>query len=298
MSLNYNGTIYRPPVEANTLLLPVTEGCTHNKCRFCNMYKDIPFRKLKDEEICAWLSDVRTSYGYFADRIERIYLVGGDPFALSAKKLEEVIVRIHEYLPRVATITMYAAIRNIKSKSDAELVRLHELGVDDLYVGVECGLDSVLTYLNKGQTVQDIREQCGRLNSLGIKHRDLLMIGTAGAGHAKESALAIAELENELKPTMMLLTTMSAFEGSELSKDIAANRFTPCGETEILTEEKIVLENLNLPNCYFWAAHSLDSVRIQGYLGESQQEMIATLEDGINHMDDALFAQTFRREQL
>ena len=91
MELEYNGTVYRPPVEANTLLLPVTEGCSHNTCRFCNMYRDVKFRMLSPDEIEAWLTEMYRVNGVYADQIERIYLVGADPFAISASRLEVVI---------------------------------------------------------------------------------------------------------------------------------------------------------------------------------------------------------------
>ena len=175
--LNYNGTIYRPPLEAYTLLLPVNEGCSHNRCKFCNMYRDIKFRMLSAAEIESWLAEVYRVNGEYCAQLDRVYLVGADPFAVSASNLERVINLIRKYLPNVKVISMYAAIRNIMSKSDAQLERLKNLGVNDLYVGVESGLDDVLSHLNKGNTVADVRRQCQRLNAVGIRHMSLLMLG-------------------------------------------------------------------------------------------------------------------------
>ena len=298
MELEYNGTVYRPPVEANTMLLPVTEGCSHNRCRFCNMYRGVKFRMLPPDEIEAWLSEMYRVNGAYADQIDRIYLVGADPFAISASRLEVVIELIRRYFPAIETVTMYAAVRNIMSKTDAQLKRLRELGVNELYVGVESGLDDVLKFLNKGNTVEDVRQQCARLNAIGMRHMSLLMTGAAGKGRGEESALATAELMNEIKPSMMLLTTMSAFPGTELDSDIKAGRFTPAGEKEILTEEKIFLERLNLPSTYFWAAHSLDSVRIAGFIGKSRKAMLERLQHAIDNIDEELFSRTFRRDHL
>ena len=146
--MNYNGNVYRPPIEANTFLLPITEGCSHNSCAFCNMYQGIPFRMLSLAEVEAYLEAVKAEYGSFVERIERIYLVGADPFALSASRLLERIHLIRKYLPHIKVITMYARVDNIAHKSDAELAALKEAGINDLYVGVECGLDDVLENLN------------------------------------------------------------------------------------------------------------------------------------------------------
>ena len=98
--MNYNGNIYRPPIEAHTMLIPITEGCTHNKCTFCNMYRNVPFRMWPLDEFGNYVAEVRARYGRLADKIDRVYLVGADPFALSAEKLLERISLIKKYLPR------------------------------------------------------------------------------------------------------------------------------------------------------------------------------------------------------
>jgi hypothetical protein len=113
------------------------------------MYQDIPFRMLSLSEVEDYLREVKQSYGRYCERIERAYLVGADPFALSAKRLLERIELINKYLPNTKVITMYARTDNIASKSDEDLKALKEAGVDDLYIGVECGLNDVLETLNK-----------------------------------------------------------------------------------------------------------------------------------------------------
>ena len=298
MALNYNGTIYRPPIEAYTLLLPVTEGCSHNRCRFCNMYQGVKFRMLSLEEIEAWLEEIRRVNGASCAAVERIYLVGADPFAVSASNLERVINLIKNFLPNVKVVSMYAAIRNIMSKTDAQLERLKNLGVNDLYVGVESGLEDVLKNLNKGNSVEDVRRQCDRLNRIGIRHMALLMLGAAGKNRGAENARASAKLLNEIKPTSILITTLAPFKDTKLAEDIRDGKFIPAGETEILTEEKILIENLDLPDTYFWAAHSMDSVPVAGNLRRHRQEMIEILDDAIKNMDEEIFNRTFKRNHL
>ena len=167
--MTYNGTIYRPPIEADTFLLPVTEGCTHNSCTFCNMYQDIPFRMLSLSEEEEYLRAVNRRYGWYCEKVQRVYLVGADPFALSAERLLERIRLIRRYLPNAKVITMYARTDNIASKSDEDLKALKEAGVDDLYIGVECGLNDVLEKLNKGYSAEETRRQCLRLNAAGME---------------------------------------------------------------------------------------------------------------------------------
>ena len=271
--MKYNGIVYRPPVEANTFLLSICE----------------------EEE---YLRKVKQKYDRYCERIQRIYLVGADPFALSAKKLLERIELIRKYLPNANVITMYARTDNIASKSYDDLKVLKEAGVDDLYIGVECGLNDVLERLNKGYSADETRYECLRLNDVGIRHCDLLMLGTAGKGRGLECARASAALENEIKPHKILINTMSAFIGTALDDNIKRGVFIPATEKENLEEEREFLAGLELPDCYFWALHPLDSVKLDGILREKKQHMLDKLEWSIEHVNERAISRTSRAGTL
>ncbi len=129
--------MYRPPFEAGSFLLEVTKSCSHNRCSFCTMYRDVPFRVIAMEEVEAQIRDAVPYAAY----IDRVFLENGDAFVLSADKLIEIAELIHMYLPRVETIAMYASIKNIQGKTDDELKALRQLGINELNIGVESGLD-------------------------------------------------------------------------------------------------------------------------------------------------------------
>lgn len=243
--------IYRPPIEANTVLIPITEGCSHNSCTFCNMYRGISFRAWSLGEIEEYLSELINVYGSYAEKIKRVYLVGADPFVISAKSLLERVELIKKYLPNVDVVSMYARTDNIARKSDEELRCLKEAGINDLYIGVECGSNEVLKKLNKGYSADETREQCLRLNEVGIRHCDLLMLGTGGKDRGLEVAEVTAALENEIKPSKILVNTMSAFVGTELDDEIKTGEFVPAGEKEILQEEYFFLERLGASEYIF-----------------------------------------------
>ncbi len=292
--MQYNGVVYRPPVEAGTFLVPVTEGCTHNSCTFCNMYQGVSFRMLPLADIEGYLQGAKRSYGAACERIERVYLVGADPFALSAARLLERIELVRRHLPNASTFSMYARTDNVARKSDEDLAALRAAGVNDLYLGVECGLDDVLGSLNKGYSAQETRVQCLRLNEAGIRHCDLLMLGCAGAGRGLECARATAALENEIGPSKILVNTMSAFTGTQLDDDIRTGAFTPATERENLQEERALLDALNLPGCYFWAVHPLDSAKVEGVLGRGKRQMLEALDWAIDHVDEGAISRTSR----
>ena len=275
--MKYNGVIYRPPVEANTILIPVTEGCSHNSCTFCNIYRGISFRAWSLSEIEEYLSDLVSVYGSYADKIKRMYLVGADPFVISAKELLKRVELIKKYLPNVEVVSMYARTDNIARKSDEELRCLKEAGINDLYIGVECGSNEVLEKLNKGYSAGETREQCLRLNEVGIRHCDLIMLGTGGKG----KGLEVAEVT-------------AAFMGTELDEEIKIGKFVSAGEKEILQEEYAFLKGLELPNTYFWAIHPLDSVGVEGILKTNKARMLVTLERAIETVDETLYKRVSR----
>lgn len=296
--MQYEGTVYRPPIEGDTFLLQVAVGCTHNKCTFCNMFKDKNFHLVKEEVLRENLKEVQQYYRKAGILMDRIFLVDGDVFALSASKLEGIINIIHEYFPECSTITMYASVSNVKSKTDQELIRLRDLGVNDLYVGHESGVEDVVAYVNKGHTVVDSYEQMERLNKAGIRHHALIMPGLGGKGRGVESGIANAKLLNVIKPGVILFTTLAVFPETQLQEDEQAGRFTQAGEKEIILEQKIMLENLNLPNTYLWANHVLNSSPIAGLLCRDREKMIESLEYSMEHLDEEKFAETFRRDRL
>ena len=306
----YKGTVYRPPIEANSFLLPITEGCTHNTCTFCSMFHNIPFRMLPLEEVEDFLARTKAaaetaglgvgyrSRGINCERVKRVYFVGADPFALPAHRLLERIDLAKRYLPNATVFTMYARTDNIERKSDEDLRALKDAGVNDLYIGVETGLDDVLSYYDKGYSAQQTLEQCERLGRAGIRHCDLLMLGAAGRGRGIENARATAQLENASKPHKILMTTLTAYEGTKLNDDIERGAFELADETETLQEEKELISCLNLPGCEFWAAHPLDVVPLVGCLGPDTQEMLDDLDYAIEQIDASAVNRIGRKGSL
>ena len=292
------GTMYRPPVEANTFVFQVAAGCTHNKCKFCTMFRDKKFHLIKEDVLRSNLAEVKEYYGRYGLKLERIFLDDGDVFSLSADKLENIINLVREYFPELKEITMYAAVRSLKHKSDEDLLRLKDLGVNDLYIGYESGVDDCLMFMNKGHNTEVSIRQAERLNQVGIRHHALLIIGMAGKGRAEESGMAAARLINQIKPGIVLLTTLSVFDDSDLKQEIINNNFTEAKEKEILTEELVLLDNINDGNIYFWASHSLNSVPMEGYIYKDRENMRRKLQYAIENIDEETFAQQLKRERL
>ena len=143
--MRYEGSVYRPPSEAMSLIVQVTIGCTHNKCTFCSMFKDKKFRVRDVSEVKEDLLMARRTYGY----VEKIFLADGDALCLSMDKLEDIISFINELFPEVRSINIYASPKDVLRKSKEDLEKLHAMGVKILYIGAESGNDKILQNINK-----------------------------------------------------------------------------------------------------------------------------------------------------
>ncbi|KXX70480.1 radical SAM protein [Flammeovirga sp. SJP92] len=281
--MKYTGQVYRPPYEGNTLLLEVTVGCAHNECTFCTMYRETKFSVSKMEQIEEDLKEAQVLY----PDVKRIFLVNGDAFVLSGKRLKAIADLIHQYLPKVEMITMYASINNIMHKSDEDLAAIAKAGIGDLWIGVETGLSDALDYLNKGATLQDTEEQLERLNKFGITFFYGFMFGAAGGERGIENAEANARLINKVKPLGIVPTTLNANKGTILENDVAKGTFSISTEREVLEEQIKTIELVNVPTLYM-GIHAINSVSFDAQLPRDRNIIVEKLNEVILNTDDSL----------
>ena len=273
--MNFTGTVYRPPYEANSLLLEVTHGCSHNKCTFCYMYPDVKFAVCPIEQIEADIDEAAVYY----PEVTRVFLEHGDAFVLSAERLLKIADLIHQKLPKVKTIAMYASIQNIKNKTDAELRRLSEAGIGGLDIGVESGLDEALAYMNKGHSSIEAKEQLLRLTKAGIEYSFNAILGCAGANLWKENADATADLINAVQPHLLFIGTLHASKGCRLYEDMKNGTFKECTIGQLLDEQQRLIERLDLKDTIYFGSHPSNIAPMQARLPKHKQEMIHYIED-------------------
>ena len=282
--MHYTGQVWRPPFEANSMVLEVTEGCSHNGCTFCTMYHGTPFRISPMDQIEDDLKEAREYYDY----VDRIFLVNADPFVLSGQRLKEIAEKINEHFPEVETIAMYASVKNIINKTDEELKELRALKINELNIGIESGMDSVLKYLNKGFTLEEARTQLKRLNAAGIDFSANIIIGSAGMDKSIANAVASAELLNEVNPYLIFIATMHIDLGSKLYEDLNAGVFVENTMGQNIVEEIEFLKHLNLNNTTFFGLHTSNVIPVLGVLPKDKETMLEELEDGMSSYSQAV----------
>lgn len=292
--MDFQGTTYRPPMEYNSMLLQVTVGCAHNKCRFCSMYKDVGFSVSSMDQIEKDLKEARTIY----KNAERIFLVNGDAFVLPASRLKLIAEKIMEYFPECRVISMYSSISNIRSKTDKELNELKSLRINDLYIGVESGSDEVLYYMKKGHSVEEAKKEIKRLDNAGINHNALFILGAGGRGRGLENAGLTAKFINETSPGLIWVGTLGVFESSELFEDVKNGSFELASEIEILREEIELIKNIDLDNLPFYGNHPTNLVAAYGVLQKDKDAVLQRIENTISEYGEKALDCVFDRNSL
>ena len=290
--MHYTGTIWRPPYETSSLLLEVTAGCTHHKCRFCTLYNDLPFKfrmsPLEDvesdlQEAQLWSTDpiamltARLQGIPRPQRIQRAFLTGANPFVLKYERLMAIADLIRQYVPSIKTIGCFARITDVTLKSDEELVSLHRAGYDGLTIGIETGDDEALKFMNKGYAAADIVKQCQRLDRAGIHYSFFYLVSISGAGRGEIGAKATADVCNQLHPTLIGVNMLTIYPESELYQEIQRGKWKEESEIEKYKEIRTLLENLEIPT-QFAALGASNAFQFQGTLPEDKDTLAAALD--------------------
>lgn len=289
--MHFDGTIWRPPYEAASLLLQATAGCTHHRCKFCTLYYDLPFpfrmspleeiesdlqeAQLRNTDPVAMLS-ARLQGLPGPEPLRRAFLVGANPFVLKPRRLLDIAELIGKYIPSVQTIGCFARVTDITLKSDEDLSDLHRAGYDGLTIGMETGDGAALRFMHKGYAAADIVEQCRRLDRAGIRYSFFYLAGISGAGRGEEGARETAAICNQLHPALIGVNMLTVYPESELYQEIRRGAWTEESELEKYREIRTLLENLEIPT-RFAAYGASNAFQFQGDLPEEREALDAAL---------------------
>jgi hypothetical protein len=177
--IRYVEPVFRPPSEAESLILPVTDGCSWNQCTFCEMYT-APQKKFRARDEAEVLESIRLTGERYGDHIRRVFLADGDALVLPTRRLLAILAAIRTHLPAVRRISSYCLPRNLRKKSQAEIDELAAAGLSMVYVGAESGDDQVLAAVDKGETFETTREALDKLGAAGITRSVMILNGLGG----------------------------------------------------------------------------------------------------------------------
>ncbi len=286
--MHYTGTIWRPPYEAYSLLLEVTAGCTHHKCKFCTLYNNLPFsfRMSPLEDIEADLQEAQRRYRRFpGSQAKRVFLTGANPFVLNYDRLMEIAELIHSYFPKADSIGSFARVTDITLKSDKELAALHEAGYDGLTIGIETADDTALMFMDKGYLAADILEQCGRLERAGIRYYFFYLTGISGAGRGEEGAGLTAAVCNRLHPGIVGANMLTVYPDSRLYEEIQRGNWREENETEKYREIRTLVQELSIPTV-FAAMGASNAFQMWSELPREKEKLLTFLDDVIKNVGE------------
>ena len=282
--MQYEGMVYRPPSEAYSLILQVTIGCSHNKCRFCSMYKDKKFHIRQLEDILADLRECRTYYS----RVRRIFLADGDALCLSNAKLLAILNAIRDLFPECERVGIYGRATDILRKTPEELKALKETGIGIVYVGAESGDPEVLARMCKNATREQLIEGVRRAEDAGIAASVTFISGLGGRERWKEHAVASATMISEMRPSYASWLTLMLDPAAPVTKDIAEGKFELLKPLEVLDEMEVMLEHVELPErvtCVFRSNHASNYLSLKGDLPADRDNMLAVVRQAKENSD-------------
>jgi radical SAM superfamily enzyme YgiQ (UPF0313 family) len=237
--------VIRPPVEAYSVLIPVTGGCSWNKCAFCGTYKGV-YGVTQDYAIRS-VEEVKADIDKFAERNYHgfpVFLAGGNPTSAPTQHLVEIIKYVRVKLKNVPRVSCYAKALDILRKSDEELRSLTEAGLDIVYMGLESGSNTVLRVMKKGTNAESIIKAGKRILNAGIKLSLYIILGLGSHKFSEEHVTETARVLTEINPTIFRFRTLNILPGTPLWDQWKSGEFQLLSPLENIKEERDIIENL------------------------------------------------------
>ena len=282
--IHYIEPVFRPPSEARSLILPVTNGCSWNQCTFCEMYTapQKKFRPRTQDEIETDLQNVAAR----GVPVRRIFMADGDAMALSTRRLMAVLNAIQTHLPDVQRVSAYCLPRNVSNKSVEELKELCDAGLRMVYVGCESGDDEVLRRVNKGESYASSREALMKLGAANITRSVMILNGLGGTELSAQHAINSAQLMNDAQPEFLSTLVVSFPMGMARFKTHFPNYELP-DTSGLMQELGLMIAQLNLSDTVFRSDHASNYLVLKGTLGRDKERLLAQIHDAVAHPECA-----------
>ncbi|WP_374276635.1 radical SAM protein [Azonexus sp.] len=278
--IRYVEPVFRPPSEAESLILPVTDGCSWNKCTFCEMYT-APQKAFRARDEAEVLESLRLTGERYGEQIRRVFLADGDALVLPTRRLLTVLDAIRTHLPAVRRISSYCLPRNLRRKSQQEIDELAAAGLKMVYVGAESGDDAVLAAVHKGETFETTREALDKLGAAGITRSVMLLNGLGGRALSAQHAAHSARLINATQPEY-LATLVVSFPQGEARLRAGFPGWEPLSQHELFVEMETLLRGLELKRTVFRSDHASNWLVLKGTLGADKEKLLAQVRQALS----------------
>jgi len=295
--LTYTEPVFRPPSEWKSLILQVTNGCSWNRCSFCEMYS-AENKKFKPKKIDLIEKEI-ISIARSGLPVGRVFLADGDAMMLPFNRLKEILQLIKQHLPQVTRVSSYCLPRNLTNKTVEQLSELQQLGLKLMYVGCESGDNEVLEIIDKGETYESSLIALKKIKHSGMKSSVMILNGLGGPELSKQHAINSARLMNEAQPDFLSTLVVNFPLGEErFAKGFTDRQYQPfrlLNQPELFHEMKLLLEELALDKTVFRSDHASNYLVLKGILGKDKDKLLNTVQMAINQTGNIPLRQEWER---
>ena len=272
--MRYEGKLYRPPSEADALIVQATIGCSWNHCTYCDMYRDKTFRV---RDVAATLEDLDLAGRVHADDVEKLFVADGDALMLPMDHWRAILERARSVLPRLRRVSCYAMARNVLAKTYAELRELQQLGLSLLYIGPESGDDVTLKRIAKGDDAAAHVLAAERAHGAGMQLSVIALLGIA-MDRSEQHARATAELVTRMDPAFFSALTVTVVPGTPLHQLSRKGRFTVPAVPELLRELRTMVSEASPTNAVFRTNHASNYLPLGGRLPQDRARIAQVID--------------------
>lgn len=283
--IRYVEPVFRPPSEAESLILPVTDGCSWNRCTFCEMYT-APQKAFRARDEAEVVDSIRRTGERYGAQVRRVFLADGDALVLPTRRLLAYLEAIRTHLPAVHRVSSYCLARNLTKKSVAELKTLADAGLRLAYLGAESGDDEVLARVNKGETFESTRTALDKLGEAGITRSVMILNGLGGEALSAQHADNSARLINATRPEYLSTLVVTLHDAGRRFLQ-AWPDWQALSQQGLFREMERFLAALDLERTVFRSDHASNWLVLKGTLGADKARLLAQVRAAIAQPESA-----------
>jgi radical SAM superfamily enzyme YgiQ (UPF0313 family) len=293
---NFDFPPFRPPSEANSLLLRVTRGCPWNRCTFCSMYKGMRFEVRNLEEI---LEDIELARDLYGDRVGTVFIGDSNSLVAKTERLVKILETLFSSFPHIQRVTSYARAKTIAKKPLEDLIKIRQAGLSRLHVGLETGDRELLKEIQKGATPEEMIEAGKKAKKAGFEYSLYVLLGIGGEEKWEQHARGTAEVLNQIDPHFIRVRTFIPQPNSLIHEAMMRGDFKSPSLETILRETKLLLEELCVTS-QFLSDHISNLLPLHGKLPEDKEKMIQMIEEALEEVreNDGLREEMEMRRHL
>ncbi|MDR1728960.1 MAG: radical SAM protein [Acidobacteriota bacterium] len=281
--MKYEGMIYRPPSEADSLILQVATGCSYNKCTFCHSFREKAFRVKSFAEI---KEDIDEASRYAP--IPRVFLADGDALAMPHDALVETLRYLRLKIQGLERVGIYANASDVLKKDGAELRELRKLGLGIVYLGLESGNAEVLRRIRKNATAEQMVRAAGLVKGAGVLLSLTVLLGVGGVELSREHARDTGAVLTAMDPDFVGALSLMVVPGTPLDEEMRAGRFELPSPFGLIRELEAIVAGCEFTKCFFASNHASNYLPLRIRMPEEKEQALARIRAVLERGDPAL----------